>query len=358
MTTDGEMDTAAVLVKQGDLQLRKVSSPNAPQAGEVLVAMKSVGICGSDVHYLKHGRIGDFVVREPMIIGHESAGEIVEVGPGVTNLQRGDRVALEPGIPCRKCLNCRTGSYNLCPDVKFFATPPIDGSLRSHVVHPADFCFKLPDSVSFEDGAMCEPLSVGVYACERAGVKPGCTVAVFGAGPIGLVCSLAAKAFGADNIVITDIEESRVKFARSVGIQNAICVRGKQKDEVVSEIREVFGGQADVSIECCGNETATRTAISACRSGGTCVCVGMGAPDMNLPVMDCFIREIDLRGVFRYRNTYPTCISLLSRGLVNVSPLITHRFDPFQDNGETLRKAFDIAADPKSGAIKVMFNLP
>lgn len=368
-TRDEDLKTAdaadtnhkVVLKKQDDVVIE--SSPWALQKVElgpkdVVVQMNSIGICGSDVHYVDHGRIGDFVVNSPMILGHESAGTVVKVGSAVQSLARGDRVALEPGVPCRACDLCRTGMYNLCPEMKFFATPPIDGSLQSYVVHPADFCFKLPDNVSNEEGAMCEPLSVGVYACQRGHVKPGDTIAIFGAGPIGLVSLLTAVAFGASKVVITDISDDRLVFARklfSSEILSTINVMGKSEEDVVSEVKSGLGGLADVSIECCGITSATRQAILSTKSGGTAVCVGLNHPEMKLPVFNCFVREVDLRGVFRYRNTYPTCVSLLARGLVDVKPLITHRFNPFDK--PQLDEAFELARTGKDGAIKVMFNI-
>ena len=166
----------------------------APKAGEVLVKLEYVGICGSDMHYYETGRIGDYVVEPPFVLGHEPGGVVVEVGEGVTHLKAGDRVALEPGKTCGKCKFCREGKYNLCPDVIFFATPPVDGVFQEYVAHEADLCFKLPDNVSTLEGALIEPLAVGFHAAKQGGARAGQTAVVFGAGCIGLVSMMALKA--------------------------------------------------------------------------------------------------------------------------------------------------------------------
>ncbi|PKI38348.1 hypothetical protein CRG98_041259, partial [Punica granatum] len=191
--------------------------------------MKAVGICGSDVHFLKKLQLAHFVVKEPMVIGHECAGIIEEVGTEVKHLVPGDQVALEPGISCWRCDYCKGGSYNLCPDMKFFATPPVHGSLANQVVHPADLCFKLPDNVSLEEGAMCEPLSVGVHACRRGDIRPETNVLVMGAGPIGLVTMLSARAFGAPRIVIVDVDDYRLSVAKDLGADDIVKVSTKME---------------------------------------------------------------------------------------------------------------------------------
>merc|ERR1719210_974015 len=219
----------AILYKTDDIRLEQQPVPE-PKDGQVLLRMDSVGICGSDVHYWTHGAIGDFVVKKPMVIGHESAGE---VGPG-TNLKVGDRVALEPGVPCRMCEYCRTGLYNLCPEMRFFATPPIDGSLTTYVKHAADYCFKLPDNVSYEEGALCEPLSVGVYACQKCNVQPEETLLIEGAGPIGLVVMKVSRAFGATRIIMTDISDARLNAAKERGADVIINTRGMDADAITA----------------------------------------------------------------------------------------------------------------------------
>lgn len=229
----------------------------------------------------------------------------------MTNLCVGDRVALEPGVPCRQCSLCKAGTYNLCKAMRFFATPPVDGSLCQFVCHPQDFVYKLPDNVSFDDGAMCEPLSVGVHACERGGVKPGSTVCVLGSGPIGLASMLVARAFGARRVVSTDVRQERLQFAAKHAADAVVMVDRDDADKTAAAVRQAAGAPIDVCIECTGFESSTQTALAVARSGGVVVCIGLHDELMKLPLMDAFVREVDLRGIFRYRNTYATCIALL-----------------------------------------------
>lgn len=339
------------LVLYGIDDMRLEQRPiHKPGENDVLIGMHSVGICGSDVHYLKHGRIGDFIVKDPMILGHEASGTIIDVGKGVKHLSKGDRVAIEPGVPCRKCQYCKSGSYNLCPDMIFCATPPVDGSLCRFYVHASDFCFKLPDHVSFEEGAMLEPLSVGVHACRRAGIAMGHKVLILGAGPIGLLSMLVARANGATRVAITDLDENRLKMAAELGADETLKITSRDGKEVADQIQQVFG-QADRTIECTGAESSIQTGIFATKSGGVLVIVGMGKPVITLPVFDALVREVDVRGIFRYANCYPTALELIASGKVNVKPLITHRFKLEQSH-----QAFEATGAGNSNAIKVMIS--
>lgn len=301
-------------------------------------------------------RIAHFVVEEPMVIGHECAGVVEEVGPGVTHLSAGDRVALEPGISCRRCGHCRGGRYNLCDDMRFFATPPVHGCLAGRVVHPADLCFRLPDGVGLEEGAMCEPLSVGVHACRRAGVGAETAVLVLGAGPIGLVALLAARAFGAPRVAVVDVDARLLAVASSLGADAAVRVstRDEDLDAELDRVREAMGGRdADVTLDCAGFGKTVATALRATRPGGRVCLVGLGHDEMTLPLTSAAVREVDVVGVFRYRDTWPLCIEFLRSGKVDVRPLITHRFGFSQREVE---EAFEVSA--RGGdAIKVMFNL-
>ena len=210
---------AAVLSGVGQLNLMPWALPATPPHGHVRIAMQRVGICGSDVHYWKRGRIGEFVVSSPLVLGHEASGEVVQLGGGVLSLRVGARVALEPGVPCWQSQLAREGRYNLDPDIVFAATPPHHGSLCSFVDHPADWCYALPPSMSYEEGAFCEPLSVGIPAVRRGGVAPGKRVAVLGAGPIGLMVLMSARVFGADHVVVSDLEEEKLAIARHQGVR-------------------------------------------------------------------------------------------------------------------------------------------
>jgi L-iditol 2-dehydrogenase len=342
-----EENIALILHKIDDLRLEPFPV-NEPQDGEVLLEMQSVGICGSDVHYWKRGCIGDFIVRAPMVLGHESSGKVLKVGPNVKNLKEGDRVTIEPGVPCRRCDFCKGGRYNLCPDIVFLATPPVHGSIARYHTHAADFCFKLPDHVSYEEGAFCEPLSVGVHACRRAGVGIGAKVLITGAGPIGLVSMLAAKAMGADSIIMTDISQSRLDFAKQIGA-TYVLLADNDSQVTAKRVVETLGYQPNISIECSGAESSIQTTFYATVSGGVVVLVGLGRPLASLPIVNAAVREIDIRGVFRYANCYPAALSLIASGRIDVKPLITHRY--------TINESVQAFEMAESGqAIKVMIQ--
>jgi len=347
MTSALDENIALVLHKIDDLRLEPFPV-REPNDGEVLLDMQSVGICGSDVHYWKRGCIGDFIVREPMVLGHESAGRVIKLGPNVKHLKEGDRVTIEPGVPCRRCDFCKGGRYNLCADVVFLATPPVHGSIARYHTHAADFCFKLPDHVSYEEGAFCEPLSVGVHACRRAGVTIGSRVLITGAGPIGLVSMMAAKAMGADTTIITDISQSRLDFAKKMGATYTVLA-ASDPQQTAQQITETLGSMPNISIECSGAEPSIQTTFYATISGGVVVLVGLGRPLASLPIVNAAIREIDIRGVFRYANCYPAALSLIASGRIDVKPLITHRY-----NITEAVQAFEMAESGQ--AIKVMIQ--
>lgn len=333
---------------QCDIVLENRERPE-PGDNDVILQMHSVGICGSDVSYWVKGRIGDFIVEKPMVIGHEAAGKVIKCGKKVTHLQPGDRVAIEPGYPLKDDEFSRRGRYNLS-EVFFCATPPDDGNLSRYYRHNADFCYKLPDNVTYEEGALIEPLSVGIHACRRAEVTLGHKILICGAGPIGLVSLLVAKSMGASQVVMTDLFEKRLEMAKKLGADHVIKIeRSASAKQVAEQVAHMLDGQPDRTLECTGAESAIQTGIYATKSGGCLLLVGLGPAMVTVPIVDAAVREVDIRGVFRYCNTYPTAIQMLSSGQVNVKPLVTHRY-PMEET----EKGFQLT---KSGeAVKVMLK--
>jgi L-iditol 2-dehydrogenase len=307
----------SVLRGVGDVAIEERPVPE-PGPGDVLVRIGSVGVCGSDVHYYDHGRIGPYVVDQPLVLGHEAGGVVVALGPGVDSLTVGQRVSLEPGVPCRSCEQCLAGRYNLCPYVEFFATPPYDGAFSEYVVHPAAFTFAVPDTVSDDAAGLLEPLSVGVWACRRAGVAPGSRVLVTGAGPIGLVCAQAARAYGATEVVVTDVNPSRLALAERMGAVAVDVSRTPVGDA---------GIEPDVLLECSGHPIATRDAIRTVARAGRVVLVGMGSDELSLPLPYVQDHELVLTGAFRYANTWPVAIDLVATGRVDLDLLVTGHYD-------------------------------
>lgn len=341
---------SAVLYKMDDLRLEQRPIPE-PGDNDVQIQVHSVGICGSDVHYWTRGAIGNFIVREPMVLGHESSGTVVKTGKNVTHLKPGDRVAIEPGVPCRNCNFCKGGRYNLCPDIVFCATPPHHGTLTRFYTHAADFCYQLPDHVTFEEAALLEPLSVAVHACRRARLQIGQTLLICGAGTIGLMCLLTAKAMGVSRVIMTDIITSRLEVAKTLGADSVMSVASKTVQDTKLEIFYTIGDLPEVTIECTGAESSTQLGMVATKSGGTLVLVGMGPNEVKVPLVDAACREIDIRGIFRYANCYPTALAMVASGKVNVKPLVTHRFKL-----ASAVEAFQTAKTGAGGAIKVVID--
>ncbi|KAG9293863.1 hypothetical protein G9A89_019201 [Geosiphon pyriformis] len=358
MSNFNEESNQSWVLSKGQLELENRSRPK-PKPYEVLIAVKATGICGSDVHYWVDGKIGSFIVNSPLVLGHESAGVVTDIGDNVSGLQIGDQVAIEPGVPCYKCDLCKRGEYNLCLDMKFAATPPIDGTLCQYYCAPADFCVKLPPNfpLGVEGGALIEPLSVGIHACARAELKSGQSVIIFGAGPIGLLCGAVAKASGAIKVTIIDISQGRLDFAQKYVASEVILAEIPQLGEnpleyskkFYEKLRGIGIERADVILECSGAETSIQTGLYMTRSGGTFVQVGMGKDVVSVPITDVGVREVNIRGTFRYRNTYSKAVKMVAAGLIDLKPLITHRYK-FKE----AVKAFETVRYGKEGVIKAL----
>ncbi|GHV81927.1 sorbitol dehydrogenase [Spirochaetia bacterium] len=344
--------TMKVAVMNGIGKMGYVERPiPAPQANEVLVKLEYVGICGSDMHYYESGRIGDYIVKPPFVLGHEPGGMVVEVGAGVTHLKVGDRVALEPGKTCGHCEFCREGKYNLCPDVVFFATPPVDGVFQEYVAHEAFLCFKLPDNVSTLEGALIEPLAVGFHAANQGGAHAGQTAVVFGSGCIGLVSMMALKAEGVSSVTVVDNMQKRLDKALELGAANVINF---QNSNTVDMVRSLTNGRGcDLVIETSGVEAAANQAVQIARKGATIVMVGYGKTGMvNLPMSLALDKELTFKTIFRYRHIYPMAIEAVASGRVNLKGIVTNTFD-FSD----IQNAMDRSIADKANIVKAVVKI-
>lgn len=332
---------AAVLRGVEDLVIEQRPTPE-PAPGEVQVQVSAVGVCGSDVHYFRHGRIGDFVVKDPMVLGHESAGVIVSVGSGVDPARIGQRVSLEPGVPDLTCEQCLAGRYNLCPNMRFFATPPIDGSLAEIVTLHAAFAHPVPGSMSDDAAALLEPLSVGVWASRKGQITAGTRVLITGAGPIGLIAAQCALAFGATEVVVADLNPHRLALAQALGATGTV--------DVTRTSVAASGFEPNVLLECSGNSGATTEALRTVGRAGRAVLVGMGGEELTLPLGHIQNREIEVTGTFRYANTWPTSISLAASGAVDLDALVTEHF-PLLRSEDAL-----LAAERAPRSLKAVIN--
>lgn len=309
---------ASVLTGQRQLAVSEVPTPSYA-SDEVLVEVAAVGICGSDTHYFRHGRIGDFVVDGPLILGHELSGRIVAVGDDVPGRRIGERVAIEPQKNCRRCRECRAGRYNLCPSMEFYATPPIDGAFSRYCVIRTEFAHAIPDSLTDEAAALLEPLSVAITTMRKANIVPGSSILIAGAGPIGIICAQTARAFGAAEIIVTDLVAERRERALSYGATRVIDP---------SEVDIATAGlDVNAFVDASGAPRAVFDGIKAVRPAGVAVLVGLGSSEMNLPIEHIQNLEITVTGIFRYTDTWPAAIHLVASGQVDLDSLVTGRFD-------------------------------
>ena len=341
---------ALVLERQNELSLRDIDLPLETGPGQVKIKIHTVGVCGSDVHYYTHGKIGPFVVEAPMVLGHEAAGTVVEVGEGVTHLKVGDRVCMEPGIPDPNSKASRLGMYNVDPAVTFWATPPIHGVLTQHVVHPANYTFKLPDTVSFAEGAMVEPFAVGMQAATKAKITPGDTAVVLGAGPIGTMVAIAALAGGCARVVIADLAQPKLDIAARY--QGVIPVNIREKNLAGEISRLTDGWGADVIFECSGAPKAWETIMDLPRPGGVIVVVGMPVQPIAFDVSTMSTKELRIESVFRYAHQYERAIALIGSGRVDLKPLISETFS-FEES----IKAFERAVEGRPDDVKLQIVL-
>lgn len=346
---EGKMKVA-VMLGIGKMGFEEREIPKVKD-DEVLVKLEYVGICGSDLHYYETGAIGDYVVELPFVLGHEPGGTVVEVGKNVKHLKVGDRVALEPGKTCGHCEFCKTGRYNLCPDVVFFATPPVDGVFQEYVAHEAGLCFKLPDNVSTLEGALIEPLAVGFHAAIQGDAHLGQKAVVMGAGCIGLVSMMALKARGVSEVYVVDIMEKRLEKAMELGASGVI---NGAKEDVLKRVKELTDGAGmDLVIETAGTEITTRQAIQMAKKGSNIVLVGYSkSGEMTLPMSLVLDKELTFKTVFRYRHIYPMAIDAVAAGKVNLKGIVTDVFGL-----DEVQKAMDHSVNNKADIVKAVIRI-
>ncbi|NCF77486.1 MAG: alcohol dehydrogenase catalytic domain-containing protein [Proteobacteria bacterium] len=344
------MATALVLEEAGKLSLRDIALTETLGSGDVRISIDTVGICGSDVHYYTYGKIGPFVVRKPMVLGHEAAGVVTERGADVTHLGVGDRVCMEPGIPNPASKASKLGVYNVDPDVQFWATPPVHGCLTPSVVHPAAFTYRLPDNVTMAEGAMVEPFAIGMQATARAKIKPGDVALVTGSGPIGLMCALSALAGGCATVFITDLVEEKLQIAARYENIKPLLIPRDDVSERLKAATEGWG--ADVVFECAGAAASIQTALDAVAPAGCVVWVGMPVDPVPVDIVLAQSKEIRMETVFRYANMYDRAIALIGSGKVDLKPLISETFG-FEES----IKAFDRAVEARPTDVKIQIKV-
>ena len=342
---------ALVLEKKGELSLRDFEVDTALGPQDVRIKTHTVGICGSDVHYYTHGKIGHFVVHEPMILGHEASGTVIETGSEVTHLKAGDRVCMEPGIPDFTSRASKLGIYNVDPSVRFWATPPIHGCLTPEVIHPAAFTYRLPDTVSFAEGAMVEPFAIGMQAALRARIQPGDIAVVTGAGPIGMMVALAALAGGCAKVIVADLAQPKLDIIGAYDGIETVNIRNRPAAEAVAEATHGWG--ADVVFECSGAAPAILGVDKLARPGGAVVLVGMPVEPVPVDIVGLQAKELRVETVFRYANVYDRAIALIASGKVNLKPLISDTL-PFAES----IAAFDRAVEARETDVKLQIVMP
>jgi D-xylulose reductase len=342
---------ALVLEKERSLTLRDIDLPMKLGPRDVKIAVDTVGICGSDVHYYTHGRIGSFIVKSPMVLGHEAAGKVIEVGSEVRGFKPGDRVCMEPGVPDMASRASRMGLYNVDPSVTFWATPPVHGCLTTYVIHPEAFTYKLPDNVSFAEGALVEPFAIGMQAASKAKIAPGDVALVIGSGTIGVMTALAALAGGCSRILVTDLVQEKLDIVRRYSGVTTINGKTKRLAEEVAKLTDNWG--ADVVFEASGSPKAYDGIFDLVRPGGCLVLIGMPIDPVAFDVVAACVKEARIETVFRYANIHARAIELIASGKVDLKPLISGTF-PFEQSIE----AFERAAAARPGDVKLQIKMP
>ena len=329
-----------------------LSTTNKPKIkeDEVLIKVKSVGICGSDVLYYRTGGTKRRPIAKPFILGHEISGIIEKRGRKVENLDVGDKVAVEPGITCGRCIYCKSGKYNLCRSVKYLATPPVDGAFVEYISYKADLVYKLPGGISFDEGALIEPSSVAFYSVMKSDLKPSMSSLILGAGPIGLLVLKVAKILGSFPICALDIDDYRLSFAKKMGAD--FTLNTKNKNIVQALANSGYDKEYDVVFECTGVETVISNSVFLAKKGGTIMMIGIFDGVVPLRAKEIIDREINIKGTYRFANVFGDVIRLVERKMLNVKSIITHTF-----NFDDIKSAFEIADKRLENCIKIIIRV-
>jgi L-iditol 2-dehydrogenase len=332
-----------------DLRMSEMEKP-VPKPHEALIRIESTGVCGSDIHYYVDGRIGDAILTEPLVLGHEYAGRVEDVGSQVDPSLVGKRVAVEPGIPCLECEFCKTGHYNVCRNMTFPGMPPNNGALCEYIAVHADFCFPVPESMPGDIAGMIEPVAVAYHTVELANLKPGETAAICGLGPIGLLTAMVARLAGVGVMFGTDLHDYRVEYGKQFGVD--VAFNADKEDTVERIMRETDGRGVDVAFDCARSSETPGIACKVVRPAGRVVLTGISGTDADLfPVNDCRRKELNLQWCRRFRFNYPAVISLISRGQLDVRPLITHNYSL-----EESQKAFEVVTESAENVLKASID--
>jgi len=342
---------AVYLTAKKKISIEDIPEPEIKKDTDVLVRVRSVGICGSDIHYYSEGRIGDQVVKDKIILGHEAAGEVVDAGSRVTKVKKGDKIAIEPGISCGKCEQCVRGKPNLCPYVEFFGTPPVDGAFREFIVMPQTHLVQLPGGLGYEEGVLSEPLAIGLYGVKLGGLSVGDDVAITGAGPIGLSVLFSAKTAGAKKIFISDFYESRLSMAEKLGADRVVLA---SREDIADVVKKETGGRGvDIGFEAAGKQETFKQSTEVAKIGGRSVIYGIPSEDrieFNASVIRR--KELQIINVRRSAHTTELALELISKSELPFSRLVTHTF-----RLEDVEEALKLAAEYRDGVIKAVVKM-
>lgn len=332
------------------MEMREVPTPSILNDSDVLIRMKTVGVCGSDIHYYLSGKIGSQIVSYPFTVGHEGAGVVEAVGSGVTMVKPGDRIAIEPAMPCWECDQCRAGRPHTCRKLRFLGCPgQAEGSLSEYIVMPETSCYKIPDQISYDEAAISEPLAIGLYAVKQSLSKKGAKVGILGFGPIGMSVLLSARAMGAKEVYITDKIDERLQIARRSG---AVITANPDREDVVEKISTEVPELLDVVFECCGQQDAVDNAVELLKPGGKLMIIGI--PEFNrwsFPVDKSRHKELTIQNIRRQNEAVQPALDMIAGGEISVSEMATHRF-----SFKKTKEAFDLVAGYGDGVMKAMID--